>query len=132
MYNNLNSKIMTNDLEMCLTCKFKVFAQAYTGTFDSEKIFELAKDGIFYAQKDLEPICDEDLMACWEEYVEIRAKRLPNGNFELVLDVIGTGNPTKNEYNLTCDCCDFEQMVGEIVKETVLNCQVPVDWNFES
>ena len=130
---------MKNDLEMCLTCKFKVFAQAYTGTFDSEKIFELAKDGIFYVQqniknvqKHIEPICDEDLMACWEEYVEIRAKRLPNGNFELMLDVIGTGNPTKNEYNLTCDCCEFEQMVGEIVKETVLNCQVPVDWNFES
>lgn len=112
---------MKQNPNLVVTCKFSTFIRAYTEQFDSEVIFELAKDSIFFVQEQIkrsesEYIADEDLMAIWDEFVEIRIEQCWELNTRcydrLYLDVCLTNG---SEYNLWCDCKDTKKLLKSII-----------------
>jgi regulatory protein YycI of two-component signal transduction system YycFG len=114
---------MKQNPDLVVTCKFSTFVRAYTEQFDSEAIFELAKDSIFFVQEQIKKsesdcIADEDLMAVWDKFVEIRIEqhwglsKTVHYDDRLYLDVnLANGS----EYNLWCDCKDTKKLLKSII-----------------
>lgn len=110
--------------KLVLTCTFENFAQAYTGFRDTESIFNIIEHenqmSFVDPQSKGEFLCDCDLIALWDSYVEVRIiEQLENGNYVLNLTVsILPGDSAFKAYNgsvIECDCVDAKRLFKDII-----------------